>query len=496
VLFLRKDDDMPKRIYCVLIVLLFPFVLSSTARAASASSAQPVGWDAAMKLAEAQDINPDPKIVEINLDARVADVDLGSRHVQAWTYDGGVPGPLIRAHIGDRLIVHFTNHLPDATTVHWHGVRVPISMDGVPGISQQEVGPGQSFTYDFTLPDAGLFWYHPHVQSAAQVGFGLSGPLLVESAGEDMGVTDELVLVLNDLDINPDGSLNSPDSGGTAAMAFGREGNTILVNGKVNPKISVRAGAPQRWRIVNTAKSRYFSVHSPGNGDFVKIGSDGGLLEYPVQTEILTLAPGERADVIVTPKGKPGAEVQVISELFNRGYGSVEFRTPENLFRITMANLPPHSAAPLPKVHRTIQPLNSAGATQVKMDIDVILNPRTHLNEYMINGRPFAKGRTFAAKVGETQIWTVNNRSDWSHPMHIHGFFFQVLDKNGEPVRPLEWKDTVSVPFKESLQLLVKFDDRPGDWMIHCHILDHAEGGLMTTIHLGDAPTKEHVHQP
>ena len=107
--------------------------------------------------------------------------------VNAWTYDGHLPGPLIRAHVGDRIIVHFTNDLPQPTTIHWHGVRVPIEMDGVPDVSQPEVKHGESFTYDFVARDAGLFWYHPHVMSAAQVGFGLYGALLVEDPADGVG---------------------------------------------------------------------------------------------------------------------------------------------------------------------------------------------------------------------------------------------------------------------------------------------------------------------
>jgi FtsP/CotA-like multicopper oxidase with cupredoxin domain len=458
---------------------------------------QPDGWDSNLKLPEVSDINPDPKIVEINLDARVAEVEAGTKRVQAWTYNGGIPGPLIRTNVGDRLIVHFTNHLPSPTTVHWHGLRVPIDMDGVPGISQPDVVTGGTFTYDFVVPDAGLFWYHPHVDSAAQVGFGLSGPLLVSDPAENVGVSDELVLVLNDLDIDENGALASPDTGGTAAMAFGREGNVILVNGKQNATISARAGAPQRWRIVNTAKTRYFNLHLRDNaGDFTKIGGDGGLQEYPTQEELLVLAPGERADVIVTPKGKPGTEIQVMSELFNRGYGSVEFRDPEKLFRIALTNQQPVNAPPLPKIRRTIQPLKAEGATPIQLDLDIVLNNFTKLNEYRINGRPYPRAKAIPAKIGETQIWTVNNTTSWSHPMHLHGFFFQVLDKNGQPVRPMEWKDTVNVQFKQSLQLLVRFDDRPGSWMVHCHILDHAEGGLMTTVQLGDGPVTIHSHKP
>src|SRR5687767_9004848 len=129
------------------------------ALSAGAQSLQPAGWDANLKLADAIDTNPDPNIVEITLDARVEPLEIvpGIR-TNAWTYNRGLPGPLIRARRGDRLIVHFSNKLPQPTTVHWHGVQVPIHMDGVPGVSQPPVAPGGSFTYDFVLADAGLFW--------------------------------------------------------------------------------------------------------------------------------------------------------------------------------------------------------------------------------------------------------------------------------------------------------------------------------------------------
>src|SRR5262245_16707060 len=137
------------------------------AQAHAQGSLQPRDWDRAVARAQAPDLNPDPHVVEVNLDARVAPVEIApGERVNAWTYNGGIPGPLIRVRAGDRLIVHFSNHLPEATTVHWHGIRVPIQMDGVPDVSQPPVAPGAAFTYDFTVPDAGLYWYHPHVMSA------------------------------------------------------------------------------------------------------------------------------------------------------------------------------------------------------------------------------------------------------------------------------------------------------------------------------------------
>ncbi|MSO84246.1 MAG: multicopper oxidase family protein, partial [Acidobacteria bacterium] len=171
--------------------------------------------------------------------------------MRARTCNGGLPGPLIKTRVGDRLIVHFTNQLKDPTTVHWHGVRVPIAMDGVPDISQPEVKQGESFTYDFVVRDAGLYWYHPHVMSAAQVGFGLYGALLVEDQEDGVGVADQVTIVLSDIGFDAKGQLEPADSGGSAGMVFGREGDYVLVNGRVRPVLRARPGAPQRWRIVN-----------------------------------------------------------------------------------------------------------------------------------------------------------------------------------------------------------------------------------------------------
>ena len=479
----------------VISLLFLSSTASSEAEPPQAASLQPGDWNAELRLPEARDLNPDPNIVEINLEARIATVDIAGRKAQVWTYDGGIPGPLIRGNVGDRLIVHFTNKLPDPTTVHWHGVRVPIQMDGVPEISQPEVQSGESFTYDFTLRDAGLYWYHPHVDSAKQVGFGLSGPLLVSDPSENVGVGDEMVLALNDIELDEKGELASPDSGGTAAMAFGREGNIVLVNGKANARIAARAGAPQRWRVVNMAKTRYFNLHLRDAGSILtKIGGDDGLMEYPTKGDLIVLAPGERADLIVTPKGKPGSEIEVMSELYNRGYGSIEFRLPEILFRIALTNAPVYVAKPLPQIKRTIEPLSALNATPISLVLEIIRN-NDRTNEYRINGKPFWRAKPIQASLGETQLWTVTNNTDWSHPMHIHGFFFQVLDKDGQPKRPLQWKDTVDVPLRQTVRLLVKFDERPGQWMVHCHILDHAEGGLMTTVQVGEGPLTEHSHR-
>jgi len=465
-------------------------LLARVCAAVDAPSLAPAQWDQDLKLQEARDRNPDPKIVEIDMTARIADVAVDKQHtVHAWTYDGGIPGPLIRAHVGDRVIVHFANQLPQPTTIHWHGVRVPIEMDGVPDVSQPEVKTGETFTYDFVVRDAGLYWYHPHVMSAAQVGFGLYGALLVEDLADGVNVADELTLVLSDIGFDRHGVLDSPDTGGPAGMVFGREGLYILANGKILPTLRARAGAPQRWHIVNAARSRFFLLDLEGQ-DFYVIGRDSGLQERPETTSLLLVTPGERVDVIVAPTGPKGGTLTLRADLYNRGYGSVEYRVPEDVLTIALSDEPPLPKPTMPAVHRDIVTPNLAGATRV--DIVLTLPPAgaEGKSEFQVNGVPFWKAKPYLAKVGETQIWTVKNDTKWDHPWHLHGFFFLPLDEHLQPIHPIAWRDTLNVPMDGTIRFAVVFDERPGMWMFHCHILDHADGGLMGHVHLS-APSSQ-----
>lgn len=498
------------RVGGLVVGVLMSWILVSTAPGAlvmtqqSGSAASHSGdWESALGLPTAPDLNPSPNVLEINLTAEVVRVELSpGRQLEAWTYNGAMPGPLIRLKVGDRLIVHFTNKLPAPTTVHWHGIRVPIDMDGVPGASQPPVETGGTFTYDFVVPDAGLYWYHPHVMSAAQVGFGLYGAFLVDDPSETFRIPDEHVVVLSDVEITEKGTLEDPQTGGSTGMAFGREGNVLLINGRHRPRVTLPSGVTQRWRVVNTAKSRYFAL-DPGEGmRFTKVGDDSGAQEYAEELQLLVLAPGERADVFYTPTALPGRTYAIKARLFNRGYGSVEARDDEDLFGVAMTGASARRPVALPKVTRTIEPLSQAGATRVTIEFGVTQRSTDKAFIYTINGKPLDKIPPLKATVGETQIWTIINTTPWSHPLHLHGFLFQVLEKDGKPRRPLQWKDTVSVPFKDSLMLIVRFEDRPGSWMYHCHILDHAEGGLMSAVQVsrpGQPPPplpSEHAHMP
>lgn len=436
-----------------------------------------------MALAEVLDLDPNPYVLELNLTARTSTVEVGpgvfARGV--FTYDGALPGPLLRAKRGDRLIVHLHNELPWPTTIHWHGLRIPVEMDGVPGHSQPEVEPGQSFTYHFVLPDAGLFWYHPHVRSAAEVGFGLYGALLVEDPTEPDLSADELVLVLSDLAVDVEtGELFSPESGGDLATLFGREGNVLLVNGRSRPVLHARVGRRQRWRIVNAAKSRYFQLELPGH-TFTQLGADGGLLARPVEHERLVIVPGARADVLVTPRGTPGETLALRWVPYDRGFGSVEFREIEDLMYVALDERVPVESPPLPPLEREIEPLSTERATPIELRLGQVGSGGTLT--LSINEQPSWDADPIPAFIGETQHLRITNELSWAHPFHLHGFFFQVVGEE-----PLAWRDTVDVPLLAKVEVLVRYDDRPGMWMFHCHILDHADAGMMGMIALEHEP--------
>ncbi len=440
--------------------------------------------DDTMGLTEVVDMNPEPDVIEIELEARIEDLELvDGLLTPAWTYNGGVPGPLIRAKVGDRLIVHFTNNLPESTSIHWHGLRIPNDMDGVPNVTQAPIEPGESFDYDFVLNDAGTFWYHPHANTVEQVGWGLYGPLIVEDPSDpDLG--PERMIVLSDIDIEDDGQFRPTEFGEPLRSLFGREGNFLLVNGKLNPTFEVRSGRRERWRVLNAARSRYFSL-AFADQDFVRLGGDNGLAAEPVLLEDMPIVvSGERSDLSIAPVGEPGSTVQVQWIPVERGFGSTFNRNPENLFQVRFSDEPALEPEPLPEVSRVIEPIDVTDATPV--DFEFTIDTVGDENVMGINHLPMKDLPPFQGQLGETQVWTLTNHSDFSHPFHLHGYFFQVLDVDGVPSWPLEWRDTVDVATDATVRIAVTYDERPGTWMVHCHILDHAERGMMGMLEVHD----------
>ena len=481
------------RYLLTVLTALLPSLLHAQDALSATQVAQPDRWDSELAMQQPRDLNPDPRILEIELEAVVTPMEIvPGKMTPVWTYNGSLPGPMLKLNVGDRMIVHFTNRLEEETTIHWHGLRVPNAMDGAPGFTQDPIPPGGSFTYDFIVPDAGTFWYHPHSNSAAQVGYGLYGALIVNDPADPPVFGDELVLMLSDISIADDGSLQSPKSGGSFGDLFGREGNVLLVNGKIMPTLKMRQGKQQRWRVINATRARYFSLRY-NRAPVIRLGGDSGLMARSEEVDQIQLTPGERTDFVFTPPDAPGTTDVFKWYPTDRGYGTTYLRVSEPIMNMVTVDLPPVTPEPIPQDLRAIAPLDISGATQkeISLTIDLSGNDVVVMG---INGVPHERTEPVLARVGETQVWTVKNPTDFSHPFHMHGFFFQVLDEN----RVLEWKDTVDVPHNSELKLAVKFDDRPGMWMFHCHILDHADVGMMGHLYVsaaGEAPPHAaHAH--
>ncbi|MBK7859734.1 MAG: multicopper oxidase family protein [Archangiaceae bacterium] len=437
---------------------------------------QPPGWDEAVRLTEAADADPDPAVVDVRLEAKIATVMLDGRPTQMWTYDGVVPGPLIRARVGDTVIVRFTSSLPEPTTVHWHGVEVPAEMDGSEA-TQAAVPPGGSFEYRFTATKAGTFWYHPHVRSSAQVGFGLYGAIIVEDPAE-RAYGDDLVLVLSDVSTADAGVLAPGDQHGWFGDYFGREGGLLLVNGKRLPTVKARAGVPQRWKLVNASRARYWSLEVP-NAEVLRIGGDVGLIETPQPGNGVVLTPGERAELWVKPltPGRRSSVTAVDADRFHIGYP----QPPEAVLELEVLDEPARHGAEAPSgTLREIVPPDAAAAKPRTFELmDLVDGGAGQLG---INGKTYRPDEHIPVRLGDTERWEVHNSTAYDHSFHLHGYAFVPTNLAGRswPVR--EWKDSINVPAKQRLELLVRFDDRPGMWMLHCHILDHVELGMMTML--------------
>ncbi|MBX7115779.1 MAG: multicopper oxidase family protein [Myxococcaceae bacterium] len=464
----------------IALFLLTIFLSAACSPGVPTDTSQPPGWDAQIAAPAAVDVDPSEGTVEVHLEAKLAQLELRPGvTTTVWTYNGQVPGPVIRAKKGQRLRVVLTNHLPEPTTIHWHGVRVPASMDGTPS-AQAPVMPGETFTYSFMLLDAGTYWYHPHISSPGQVGAGLYGALIIEDPGERF-FGDELVLVLSDISLEDDGSLSAPDAGGWFGDYFGREGDVKLVNGRVRPVVQGRVRQPQRWRMINASRSRVYKLQLPGVS-WVRIAGDGGLIDRPQTGSFVLLSPGERAEIMLSPGGEEGARIDVLSLDADRFHTGTPM-PPEPLF--TLALTAPSPKEPLPLITEPLRTVEAIDTTQAPTrTIELMEKSLDGVGVLGINGKTTSESEPFDVKVNDTEVWELTNTTPYDHPFHLHGFFFQVLDSDGVPPAAREWKDTIIVGPKKHIRVAIHFDDRPGMWMFHCHILDHADLGMMAMFHV------------
>ena len=400
-----------------------------------------------------------------------------------YAYNGRVPGPTLVVREGDRVIIHFHNALPEPSTVHWHGVHVPADADGSP---LDPIAPGGSHDYVFTIApgSAGTYWYHPHPdgRSGYQIAKGLYGAIIVRDPHDPLPASlPEKLLVLSDNRFHPDGSLDLPDPdspAGRADMENGREGEVLFVNGQIMPTLTIRSGEVQRWRIVNASAARVFRLALPGQ-TFLHVGTDGGLFERPVEVAEILLANSERVELLVRGTGPPGSGATLQTLAYDRYIPQTrpkDWNRTRDLLSVRYAATPPLPAVALPGALRPVPPLDTARAVARRVIV---------LSQGMINGKAMDMSRVdISARLGTTEIWEIENLVGMDHPFHLHGFHFQVLDRNGVPAPYRSWKDTINVPRHETVRIIVHFDDYPGKWMFHCHILTHEDQGMMGILEL------------
>jgi FtsP/CotA-like multicopper oxidase with cupredoxin domain len=426
-------------------------------------------------------------------------------------------GPLLRLNTGQRLRVRFRNDLPEPTIVHWHGLDVPEQADGHPRLM---VGPAGEYVYDFTVVNrAGTYWYHPHHhhRTGAQVYQGLAGVVIVHDAEEQaLGLPSgdrDLVFVIQDRTFDGGNQL-SYVSGMPMDQMSGFFGNRLLVNGRP-PAVTEVATAPYRLRLLNGSNARVYKLAWSDGSPLTLVGTDGGLLERPVAKSYLTLAPGERAEVIADFSA---VAVGATRELRSVALPLTPFTIPMGRGR-GMFTAPPALVGPVATFRASRQERSTFRLPERlttfgddwHLDADRSIPARAvgidfmHM-QWLLDGRVFgmddvAEEETVPA--GAKRIWEFDNSGPsrmgmgmrLAHPLHLHGRQFRVLSREAPAIRAgyddvregftdEGWKDTVLVMPGERVRVLIRFSTNRGLFLYHCHNLEHEDMGMMRNFRL------------
>ena len=460
--------------------------------------------------AEASRRAPGAEVWDVTLTAAPTKVDLGDRVVTTWAFNGKVPGPTLRLMAGDVVRAKVVNDLPAALTVHWHGIALRNDMDGVPNLTQHPIRTGKSFTYTFTAPDPGTYFYHPH--TGTQLDRGLYGALIVADPARTAARTDIPMLlddwidgtgqdpdeVLGDLEQGmhhmqmEDGSdmsgmdmsgmdMNGMDMTGSSRSPLGADISDVrypflVVNGRTatDPRTyRVSAGQTVRLRLINAAAATPFRV-AFGGGRMTVVATDGFPVE-PVKTDALLIGMGERYDVEVTVPRNGVFPLIAAAEGQNQQAMAV--------LRAGSDTLPPPDARPaqldghllsIDQLRATRAAAQPAGTPDRTYRVD--LTGSMAAFDWGI-ASPKERGVSLPVRAGQRVRLILRNRTAMWHPIHLHGHTFQVVGASGNGPR----KDTVVVGPKSDVTIEL-IADNPGQWVLHCHNIYHAEAGMMTTL--------------
>ncbi len=435
------------------------------------------------------------RIREFELTAAPARVNLvGEKYpaTDVWAFNGSVPGPVLRAKQGETLRIRYRNRLPEESTVHWHGIRLPNAMDGVPYLTQPPVPPGGEFLYEYRVPDAGTWWYHPHANSSRQLGRGLYGALIVEDAEPPFADRDE-VWVLSDFRLDREARVTADFGHPRDQSHDGRVGNTVTVNGRLAEAFAMRRGERLRLRLVNAANARIFRLKFEGHHPLV-IALDGHAVEPHAVPEGVVLGPGMRADVMIDAIGEPASRHRVVDDwtraaayhLLDLAYETAVLRDGPVRTAVRAPRANPLSEPDIARAER-FQLVLGGGAKSPAL-VRATPEERRKLAERMRAGdmwtinehahRGHVHAPLYRLTRGASYVFEVWNDTAWHHPLHLHGVVFRVITEARRP-----WRDTVLLAPGERAALAFVADN-PGDWMIHCHILEHQESGMMASMRI------------
>ncbi len=415
---------------------------------------------------------------------------------RVWSYNGSVPGTPIIVQEGERVVVEGVNHLPVATNIHWHGLLVPNDQDG----PSRVIKPGEPFRYEFTANESGTYWYHSHYRPVVtQVDMGLYAPFIVKTAA-DRKYSGDHILVLDDWYLDANGKRLD----GTARGDMERYGNIETVNGKTGdaiPPLVFRQGELHKLRLINASTAAYHTLQLPGHR-FRVTHTDGHPLVDPYMTDTVTLAPGERIDVEVAAVGTAGQQYRLISERpelgmivpivyagkavapvispfvppVSRAFAGIQDKSPDFTLelgsRMDMASMTGGSMAGMQHAgHAMAMSVPQDGASKM---------------QWTINGKVFPNTDPIKVTVGQVvkvRFWNKDTQGMhlMDHPIHVHGAYFQIVSQNGQVPDREMWKDTVNVPAGQYVDVAFVMKEA-GIWMLHCHILDHEDGGMMTEV--------------
>ncbi len=423
---------------------------------------------------------------------------LPGRTTATWGVNGSYLGPTLRASRGDQVAIDVVNQLPETTTVHWHGMRLPAEMDGGP---HQPIPTGTTWSPYWTVDQpAASLWYHPHLhrRTAEHVYRGVTGMFLrddEESARldlpDDSGV-DDIPLVVQDKQFNDDGSLNLSTSGPLGAQdIYGLLGDRILVNGTYDPYLQITS-TRVRLRVLNAANARSLHVGFTDGRTFDLIGTDSGLLTAPERLDRVRLSPGERAEIVAD--FRPGEQVVLRSFAPGQGGGFPQDRIAGaddefDLMKIVADDQLTESPPVPPRLAITPEITALAGATVRTFQLS---------GTSTINGNQMDPSRIDeVVPAGAHEIWELTNPGS-PHSFHIHEVAFQILDIDGEPPPPYARgrKDTVYLPPGSTVRLAGHFGphtDPDHPYMYHCHMLEHEDDGMMGQFVIVEPGTEDQV---